>query len=169
MLDIDRRSRARAAHLPRQEVAAAPWNGIGFRIGTLRVVAALEQVGEVVPCPGMTDVPGTKPWVVGVANIRGSILPVMDLDAYLFGNQTAVDEHSRLLLVEHQGIATALLTAGVLGMRHFDNDEWTEEVPATRDWIKPYLRGSFRRQGELWGVFDLHALVGTPEFIHVAA
>lgn len=169
LLEIDRRSRARAAHLPRQEVTKAPWDGIGFRIGSLRLVAALGQVGEVLPCPGLTRVPGTKPWVVGVANVRGAIVPVMDLSAFLFGFQTAIDEHSRILLVEHQGSAIALLTDAVLGMRHFDDEEWTRELPETREWVRPYLHGSFRRDGELWGVFDLRALVTTPEFLQVAA
>lgn len=132
-------------------------------------MAALGEVGEVLPCPRLTKVPGTKPWVVGVTSIRGTILAVMDPSAFLFGNPTPIDDAVRVLLVEHQGVSAALLAPAVQGMRHFEDDEWTEAIPETREGIRPYLRGSFRRGSETWGVFDLAALVTTPEFLQVAA
>ena len=133
------------------------------------VVAALEDVGEVSPCPSLTRVPGTKPWLLGVASVRGAIVTVMDVSAFLFGTPTPLEDPARVLLVEHDGVAAGLLIPGILGMRHFDLEEWHDEVPEAPERVRRYLRGHFQREGERWGVFDLRALVTNPEFLQVAA
>lgn len=43
----------------------------------------LVEVREVLPVPGVTPVPGGPRWLVGVANLRGQILPVVDTAARL--------------------------------------------------------------------------------------
>lgn len=133
------------------------------------VVTALEGIGEVLPCPRLTRVPGTRQWVLGVVAIRGAIVTVMDVSAYLFGTPTPVEDPARILLVEQDGIAAGLLLPAVLGMRHFDEQEWSEEPPEAPAEVSGYLRGSFQRGSERWGVFDLHALVTNPGFLQVAA
>lgn len=133
------------------------------------VVAALEEVGEVLPCPALTRVPGTRQWLSGVASVRGAIVTVMDVSAFLLGSPAPADDAARVLLVEHDGVAAGLLVPGVLGMRHFDRQEWHAQAPEAPERLRTYLHGSFQRDGACWGVFDLRALVTNPEFLQVAA
>lgn len=86
LLEIDQRCRALAAGLPSQQAAVQTWSGIGFRMGERLFVAPMGEVGEVLHEPRYTLLPGVKSWVKGVANVRGRLLPIMDLCGF-FGNE----------------------------------------------------------------------------------
>ena len=79
LLQIDRRCRLLGADLPSQPTHGDSWSGIGFRLGEHWYVAPMGEVSEVLHEPRYTHLPGVKPWVRGVANLRGRLLPLMDL------------------------------------------------------------------------------------------
>ncbi|WP_031798703.1 chemotaxis protein CheW, partial [Pseudomonas aeruginosa] len=83
LVDIDQRCRRLAAGLPAQQEAVQSWSGIGFRMGGRFFVAPMGEVGEVLHEPRYTQLPGVKTWVKGVANVRGRLLPIMDLCGFL--------------------------------------------------------------------------------------
>jgi hypothetical protein len=56
---------------------------LGVLIGTRHYLLDLTQVGEIVPFQSATAVPLTQPWYLGLANVRGSLVGVIDLAAYL--------------------------------------------------------------------------------------
>src|SRR5690606_40471152 len=82
LLEIDARCRGLAAGLPSQQEAVKTWAGIGFRMGERLFVAPMGEVGEILHEPRYTQLPGVKSWVKGVANVRGRLLPIMDLCGY---------------------------------------------------------------------------------------
>lgn len=88
LVDIDQRCRRLAAGLPAQQEAVQSWSGIGFRMGGRFFVAPMGEVGEVLHEPRYTQLPGVKTWVKGVANVRGRLLPIMDLCASSSPNRT---------------------------------------------------------------------------------
>ena len=55
------------------------WVGVIFRIGDSRLACSVEQVHEFLPIPAFTPVPGTKPWILGLANVHGDLLTIIDL------------------------------------------------------------------------------------------
>ncbi len=83
LLDIDRRCRLLVADQPPQDTRLQHWSGIGFRIAGQWFVAPMGEIAEVLREPRSSRVPGVQPWVRGVANLRGRLLPVMDLSAFL--------------------------------------------------------------------------------------
>ncbi len=50
-----------------------------FPLGPESYALPLEQVREIVATPGLTVLPTAPPAVLGLANLRGDVLPVMDL------------------------------------------------------------------------------------------
>jgi twitching motility protein PilI len=62
---------------------------LGVEIGGERYLLDLLEAGEIVPVPALTGVPLTQPWYLGLANIRGSLVGVVDL-ARFFGLQDGV-------------------------------------------------------------------------------
>jgi twitching motility protein PilI len=58
-------------------------NQLGVEIGGVRYLLDLLEAGEIVPVPALTRVPLTQPWYLGLANIRGNLVGVVDLAAYL--------------------------------------------------------------------------------------
>ncbi len=73
---------------------------VGFRIGTETFGVRIGAVREIVRVPEITAVPSAPNTVEGVINLRGKIIPVMDLRK-LFGNaDLQPDKRNRILVVE---------------------------------------------------------------------
>lgn len=167
--EMAQRSRQFAHSLPQQIEVKETWDGVGFRIGALMVVAPLEQVKEILTSATISRIPGAKEWVKGVSNVRGNLLPILDLPGFLWGSISKMTRHSRILVIQHQGIRAGLVVDEVLGMRHFLEEEYSEDLDSFDTAIQKMLTGVYRQSGERWGVFDIHKLVETPEFLQVAA
>ena len=103
LASYEQRSLAHVVGLPEQLDAPGLWRGVGFRIGSRRLAAGFDEVREILPLPPVTPVPGAQPWMLGVANVRGSLLPVVDLKQFLEGERTVAHEGQRVLVVRQSG------------------------------------------------------------------
>jgi twitching motility protein PilI len=95
---------------------------LGVEIGGERYLLDLLEAGEIVPVPALTSVPLTQPWYLGLANIRGSLVGVVDL-APFFGaqrGQPGSEQTSATRLVTFSpslGLPCGFLAARVHGLR----------------------------------------------------
>jgi twitching motility protein PilI len=92
---------------------------LGVEIGGERYLLDLLEAGEIVPVPALTGVPLTQPWYLGLANIRGSLVGVVDL-ARFFGLQDGAVSGSAARLVTFApslGMPCGFLAARVHGLR----------------------------------------------------
>lgn len=169
LYQLDQRSKAYAHSLPQQLEVKSTWDGIAFKLGDFSLLAPMEQVGEILTIHSISRIPGAKDWVRGIANVRGNLLPILDLPGFVFGRVGKMTRKSRVLVMQHQGISAGLVVDEVFGMRHFLEEEFSEDVQQLDKSIRPFLTGSLRQRGEVWGVFDIHQLVERPEFMQVAA
>src|SRR5688500_11057606 len=103
LADYVRRSLSHVAGLPEQIVAPVLWRGIGFRLGTRNLAAGFGDVVEIITLPPLTPVPGAEIWLLGVANIRSNLLPVVDLKLFMEGERTVQHESTRALVVKQTG------------------------------------------------------------------
>lgn len=146
------------------------WVGVAFRLGSENFLIAREETREVLGFPTMlTRVPGARSWIRGVANVRGTLLPVVDLRAFLNAGSTGSGRSSRVLVAQHREIPAGLLVDEVLGFRRFADAEFTPTVPPTILRCERYLAGAFKRSTESWPVFSLRSLLESPEFLQAAA
>ncbi|KAA0978303.1 chemotaxis protein CheW [Pseudomonas sp. ANT_H12B] len=168
LLQIDRRCRLLAADLPSQPTRQDSWSGIGFRLGEHWYVAPMGEVSEVLHELRLTQLPGVKPWVKGVANLRGRLLPVMDLCGFFGHELSALRKQRRVLVVEHSDVFTGLMVDEVFGLQHFAQDS-LEPVPSSElnGAIGAFVKGRFQRE-QIWQVFSPFALVQSQSFMHVA-
>lgn len=167
--DIDRRSRAHAVGLPLQLEVKKTWSGVAFRLANIHMVAPLLEVREILTYPALTPVPGARNWVKGIANIRGNLLPIINLQSYL-GNQAAlIGRRSRVLVIRHGGVFAGLVVDEVLGMKHFLEEEYSVTPPQVDKAMGAYLEGSYTQDGQCWGVFSMTKLAQHPVFLQVAS
>lgn len=162
-------SRRTAPGLPEQVQAAPLWSGLGFRVADLQLVTPLDHVSEVLPCPGYTPVPGTRRWLKGIANVRGTLVTIVDLPEFFGKPPVRLDERARLLVLNIPGLSTALLVNEVVGLRHFDPEQERQDVSGLDDPAMVHVTGAFLRENVLWGVFDMNSLAQSEAFRHVAA
>ncbi len=122
--DIESRSRRFAIGLPQQVEVKQFWEGVLFVSSGMHSIAPLNEVKEILNYPSaVTSVPGTKPWILGVANIRGNLLPLIDLQLFLGGTATTIGRRSRVLVIDHQGLYAGLLVGDVKGIRHLTDEQ----------------------------------------------
>ena len=117
----------------------------------------------------MTRIPGAKTCVKGLANVRGQLLPMLDLRQFLGSGATTAGRNTRVVVVNHREVPAGLMVDEVLGFRRFAEAEFNVEPPPTVIRCDSYLAGAFRRGGEVWPVLSLKSLVESPSFLQAAS
>jgi twitching motility protein PilI len=167
---IDERCRLTSTSLPPQKITPGHlWSGVAFRIGSTGLVAAVGEVVEVLTYPDLSVVPHTCSWVRGIANSRGRLLTVIDLNGYLHGGLSAISKRTRVIVAECQGMYSGLVVDEVLGLWHFSEKTFVSECTGTDAALRPYVHQSFNVEGVQWGIFKLMSLIESPQFLHTAA
>ncbi|MEO8803199.1 MAG: chemotaxis protein CheW [Rudaea sp.] len=169
LADYERRSLAHVAGLPEQIEAPGLWRGIGFRVGARYLVSSINEVNEILTMPSLTIVPGTRNWLLGVANVRGNLVPVVDLKLYLMEERTQVTDSSRVLLVRQAGGSVGLLIDELLGQRSFTEEQRSDALEEEDERYKRFVAENYPLGDVHWGMFSMAALVRTPDFIQAAA
>lgn len=167
--ELERRSRQAIAGKGTGALPAE-WVGIGFRIGQEQFVVDRNEVREVLMLPeSTTRVPGTKKWVLGIANLRGHLLPLIDLKLMLGTGRTSLRRVTRVISVNHREIPAGLVVDEVLGFRRFMDNERVEEWPPTVVRCDRYLSGAYQRGQDIWPVFGLYNMIESNAFLQAAA
>jgi twitching motility protein PilI len=168
--ELERRCRRFAVGLPQREKPPEIWAGILFHVGQIPLLAELEEIAEVLELPrDLTPVPATRSWVRGVANNRGTLLPIFDLRGLLFDTPTARSPKSRVLVARGAEVPFGLFVSDVTGIRRFNADAERRDVPDLDGAIKPLVVGSFRLGGEVCPVFSLRRMAEDARFSQAAA
>jgi len=167
--DIEARSLARTTEVDDQESFASLWAGLAFKIAGIRVLAPMDEVSEILVLPSrLTRVPGAKIWVKGIANIRGNLLPIIDLQAFLGGKPVVTNRRSRVLVINREDVTTGLLVGDVQGMRHFSEDQ---SVTSARieGVIGHYIQAAYENEDGTWPVLSMDSLANDERFRMAAA
>ena len=107
----------------------AVWVGSGvvLRLGSARYVVPMAHVAEVVHVPRTTRVPASPGWLVGLANWRGRVLPVLDLRPLLGAETVPLATSARLVVLTLDDVEAGLLADQVPGP--LPQGEWTVAPP----------------------------------------
>lgn len=166
--DIESRSRQKALGLPQQLEIKRTQTGIGFLLQDTALVVATDEISEILPYPPLTRIPGTVRWMKGVANIRGTLIPIIDLQEFTNEEPARLTRKSRVLVMCQGDFVSGVLVTEVLGLRHFLDEEKTAELPRVSAGMQVLLDGGYQQGDQHWGIFSAKRLAATPEFINVA-
>jgi len=164
LLDIEKRCQQNASGLPTTVVAEDEWVGVGFRLGKDKLIAEMKEVKEILDVPDYTAVPGVQSWVVGVANVRGSLLPIFDMRGYLLGKDIEQRQKGRVIVIDYKGFNTGLVVEEVYGLRHFQEKDKTGDLPDMNEQVSPFVDSAFRQESECWPVFSFHDMAADERF-----
>jgi twitching motility protein PilI len=139
---------------------------LGVQSGGSLWLMDLGDAGEIVPVTDILSVPLTKPWFVGMANVRGSLMSVSDLSLFNGGEPVARGPENRLVLAGPKfGINSALLVTRMLGLRSARDFTAVEEsLKAHMPWQGAAWRDA---EGRVWHELNLQALLSHDEFLQV--
>jgi twitching motility protein PilI len=167
---LETRSRTVPVGSAPEAAAGQEWVGIAFRMGGETFLIAREETREVLGYPAaVTRVPGAKIWVKGLANVRGQLLPMLDLRQFLGSGVTTPGRNTRVIVVNHREVPAGLVVDELLGFRRFAEREFHVEPPSTVIRCDSYLAGAFRRGADVWPVLSLKTLVESQSFMQAAS
>ncbi len=168
LLDQARRSRDQEERVPDTLVQEADWQGLAFMLDGEELLAAMNELRELLPWPeAVTPVPGTQSWMLGLANVRGELLPVVDLQQFVGGDPTPIDDRCRILVIRNRGNSTGLLVPVVLGMRHMPVEQRRDNQDIEGR-LGRYIYDLFEVDGRTWRVFSMAALANDEKFLSAA-
>lgn len=168
LADYERRSLAHAVGAPEQSDAPGVWRGIGFRVGQRHLLGSIGDVNEILTLPSVTPVPGTRSWLLGVSNVRGSLVPVIDLASFIDGTTTTLTDNCRILLVRQAAGSVALLVDEVFGQRSLASEQLVGAGVETDPALARFVRETVHSGNLDWGLFNVASLVRSSEFQQAA-
>lgn len=129
------------------------------------------RVREIIEFETVTRVPGTPSWVRGVINLRGTILPVVDLSAKFGADASVVTKTTCTVVVEtqHRGetIPIGVMADAVSEVLDFTSDQ-IEPAPAFGTHVRvDYLLGMGKLDRKLVLILDIDRLL-SPVDLEVA-
>ncbi len=169
LVDLAALSKQHAKALPAQVDASPRWSGIGFTMLGHRFVASLGQVVEMLEVPVHTRLPGVQPWAVGLANVRGRLLPLVDLPMYLGGKSSTNKKQQRVLVIDINNYLCGLIVDQAHGMQHFTSERFTEAVDDVPPEVQPVVKGAYLDAvNNPWAVLHIPALLKDVRFANAA-
>lgn len=144
---------------------------LGLQSGSRNWMLKLEDAGEIVPVPDLTPVPLTKPWFLGLANVRGVLVSVVDLSRFVGGPATPRTPEARIVLAADRYQARAgILVDRMLGLRVIEHMKpaaaGADDAGARPSWAGgDLLDGDERR----WTELEMQRLVASAEFLEAGA
>ncbi|HCE10051.1 MAG TPA: twitching motility protein PilI [Oxalobacteraceae bacterium] len=141
-------------------------NQLGVMIGQTRWLLNLQEAGEIVSVGTITKVPLTQDWFLGLSNIRGNLISVVDFARFQGHAQTPIDKESRIVaFAPSLSFNSGLLVTRVLGLRNVAD---MASQPAAEEGGAAWSTQRYLdRDSEIWSQLDLSLVVQDPQFLHV--
>jgi purine-binding chemotaxis protein CheW len=153
--------------------AVSPGQFLTFAIAEDEYAVAVRRVREILEYETVTHVPGLPPWIRGVINLRGSVVPVVDLAVKLGLPAAPATRRTCIVIVELEleGLATAI---GIIA------DAVSQVIDLQADDIEPppafgtlmrvdYLRGLGKLARAFVLILDIDRVLSTEELLAASA
>ncbi len=138
---------------------------LGFQVGDESWFVNLADVAEVIPVPHFVNVPQTKPWFYGIANIRGKLFSIADFSAFQGNAPIATSLERRVVLINERLLeASGFVVSHMLGLRN--PDMFTRE--SVSDTSRPWIGAQYSdTNNKIWLELDISALSRNADFLNV--
>ncbi|MBT5231694.1 MAG: hypothetical protein HOM11_15625 [Methylococcales bacterium] len=168
LLDLERRCRRYASGLPQKIEVKKRWIGVGYRIADQHILSPLGEIQEILDYPSVTKLPSSKPWFHGIANVRGTLLPVIDLQSFLGLEPVQIGRRSKIMRIGMGGVQAGLLAPEIYGMKRFIQDNKSDAAQSDYSGdISRFISEKFEMDEGQWGVFSMKMLSEDANFFQI--
>lgn len=142
------------------------WQAVSFRVGDVQLLVDVSNVLELLTLPEVTAIPGTKRWFLGVANIRGELLTVIDFGDFLAKPRIKPGKQVRMLVINHDDVRSGLIVDQVYGIRHLVVGKQCDDVDGSvQESVRAILKGYFAEDGEKFHIMSIEKLINETGFM----
>jgi purine-binding chemotaxis protein CheW len=126
------------------------------------------QVQEVLRYTEIAPVPGAPDYVLGIINLRGNVVTVIDTRRRFALMDREVDDNTRIVIIEVEGQVVGLLVDGVAEVVYLRESEIEKAPEVGNDESSKYIQGVVTREKELLILVDVNKLLSTEEWQEMA-
>ena len=159
---------AKARRTGRNNPTQAEWLGVVFLALEQEFIAPLGEVSEVLAMPSITAVPLTKSWFLGVANVRGRLLPISDLAGFVGINSDKRLKSRKVMVVDKGDVFYGVVVDQVLGIGQYVDTHYVAETMNSEHPLARFCHGQFVKDGKAVPIFMPSLLSQDDEFSNVA-
>jgi len=133
-----------------------PYVRYGYKIGDLNFLVPEKMVSEVIQTNKIFNLPNAPKWIEGLINIRGNIVPVMDVASFLNSRTKAKDKNILVLNKPDSHSTIAIIINGLpVSLEHNDSKTKVENYSES---LLEYIDEGFSQNNTDWVEFNPHKL-----------
>ncbi|WP_426040268.1 chemotaxis protein CheW [Brevundimonas sp. TWP2-3-4b1] len=142
-----------------EAINAAARELIAFRIGEQEFCVDIMSVREIRGWTPATPLPRAPGFMKGVINLRGAVLPIIDLGAR-FGLRTSEPSERHVIMVAHiGGRMVGLLVDAVSDIIQLIDEALQPTPDVASEQVKSFVKGLFALEGRLISLIELDRIV----------
>ncbi|HED39101.1 MAG TPA: chemotaxis protein CheW [Chromatiales bacterium] len=126
------------------------------------------QVQEVLRVSEITPVPGAPAYILGIINLRGNVVTVLDTRMRFGLPVYETDDASRVVIVESKGNVLGILVDSVAEVVYLRSSEIETAPNVGNDESSKYIQGVYSNEGNLLILVDVNKLLSNDEWQEVA-
>lgn len=137
---------------------------VTFKLGDETYGINVMQVQEVLRYTEVAPVPGSPLYVLGIINLRGNVVTVIDTRSR-FGLPSAdITDNTRIVIIESEKQVIGILVDSVAEVVYLKNSEIDMAPNVGNDESSKFIQGVSNRSGELLILVDLNKLLSDDEW-----
>ncbi|NTW04937.1 MAG: purine-binding chemotaxis protein CheW [Peptococcaceae bacterium] len=128
-----------------------------FELNSQHYALPIQETQEIIRMTSITRVPNTSHYIEGIINLRGRIVPVINLNKRLNLPVTEYDDDTRVIVVEHNGQQVGMIVDNVHEVGKLSGEEI--EPPSVAGEDVGYLKGVVKKGENLWLLLNLDEII----------
>lgn len=119
---------------------------VEFLLANERYAVESRHVREIYPLKELTPVPCTPPFVLGIINVRGRILSVIDIKKFFDLPERGLTPLNKVVILSSGDMEFGILADAVIGAHNISMDNLDASLPTLTGVREEYLKGVTREQ-----------------------
>jgi len=133
---------------------------VTFTLSKEEYAVEILKVKEINRMTEITSVPKSPPYLEGVINLRGKVIPVVNLRKKFGLPDKSNDEQSRIMILDMQGITTGLMVDAVSEVLRISADTVEATPPMASNISTEFIKGIAKLANRLIILLDIDKLFG---------
>ncbi|MBI1910824.1 MAG: chemotaxis protein CheW [Deltaproteobacteria bacterium] len=114
---------------------------VEFILAHERYGIASEHIREIYPLHDITPVPCTPPFVLGIINVRGNVLSVIDIKKFFGLPEKGITDLNKVIIIHSPAMEFGILADAIVGVKEIKSSELKPSLPMLTGIREEYLKG----------------------------
>ena len=134
-----------------------------FSLGSEEYSVSLLSIKEVIEIPDITPLPHVPPYYLGIMNLRGQVISIIDLNHKLKGKQQEQGKKNAVIILDFAEFCLGILVQSVNRVMSIANDEVRDRPMMETTENLDYIQGVVHRDKKMVMLLDAHKALNVPE------